>query len=51
MDTAYGGYDILKAGWYNLQNSWEECQASCQVSNIFLCSIYSAPQILVQIVA
>merc|ERR1711997_108536 len=27
---AYGGEDILTAGWHNIKNSAEECQASCQ---------------------
>ena len=31
MDTAYGGNDILVAGWRNYKGTWEECQASCQV--------------------
>merc|ERR1711997_741599 len=29
-DFAYGGGDILVSGKHNLQNSWEECQKSCQ---------------------
>ena len=28
---AYGGEDILTAGWHNIQNSAEACQTSCQV--------------------
>merc|ERR1712241_1487548 len=27
---AYGGADILTAGWHNIQASAEDCQTSCQ---------------------
>ena len=30
---AYGGADILTAGWHNIQASAEDCQTSCQVNN------------------
>ena len=29
---AYGGADILTAGWHNIQASAEDCQTSCQVN-------------------
>ena len=29
-DIAYGNSDILVGGFYNSQDSWEACQASCQ---------------------
>ena len=29
-DFAHSGNDILYGGHYNVKDSWEECQASCQ---------------------
>ena len=31
VGLAYGGEDILTAGWHNIQASPEACQTSCQV--------------------
>lgn len=33
-DFAYGGEDILVAGFHNIKNDAVECQASCQVINL-----------------
>ncbi len=40
-DTAYGGSDILVAGFHNLKDSWEECQESCQVGFAFFIFLFS----------
>ena len=38
VGLAYGGEDILTAGWHNIQPSAEACQTSCQVLLLYLTS-------------
>ena len=36
VGLAYGGEDILTAGWHNIQASPEACQTSCQVLLLYI---------------